>query len=150
MTDGTMKLMFGNQRQSVKQNEVMADFVEEYLGKVSTVDDIKNELNSLMHAEYCSLGICDIFFVTLFLGSDALDEVGHGPSQVRYTHSETGKVEFYLEDAMPLYSPKYEGRAEDIVRKIINACPPAVRASLPEDDKLAAVILSQSYWLGQI
>lgn len=186
MNEAIKKVLFGNQKQSLKQNIAITNFVEDYLvtsypesalgdsEAVSTV--ISTALKELVDNPPEQWMLTDKLFVEYTLGVEAFEAISKGVAgDIRGTFpGDSGKVVFsfvptgmtgestedplmevasrakavadsYVSDAHEKAATA-EDKAWDLVREIIAACPPSQRAELPEDDVLAAVLLSESYW----
>lgn len=182
------QLMFGNQKQALRQNEAVANFIEGYLEAGCPTCDLNNKdaivaemsvlLNELTTTPPTVWQLTDKLFVQYTLGVEVFDALVAGVRgrALAVVTGETGKVvfKFYPEDvtdaeadvermkvvervnAMTDSYDSEEGRksrsAEDeawaLIEKIIALSAPSYRAELPEDDRLAAILLSESYWKG--
>lgn len=175
-------VLFGQQKQSARQMEVVEEFVHDYIERkypgvtdwndLSSVDQsIGSVLEDLMELlQYPSsfpgdenyAAPEDWLFARLFLGYEAVDDVCENRDCMFTIGSQTqenGKIVYHawmsedeageqLEEDVPKLLDTSE--ADAIVDKVISSCPPSEREKLPADDKLAAVLLSRSYWQGQL
>lgn len=166
-------IIFGNQKQSSRQMEVVVEFVKNYLtshGYGQNLEDsdasdkaIANALFDLIPEIWkmdTKKGTLDWFFLRLFLGNDACTDMWKNPADydINSVTQANGKIHYYAyvvydeEDELDMDVPQIVDTtdAEKIVETVINSCPPSERSKLPADDKLAAVLLSQAYWQGKI
>lgn len=174
MNEHIMKILFGNQKQAMKQNEAIVNFVDQFMQQsdascynVDTYDatatTIETNINFLLlRPEQWNLS--EVLFMQYLLGVEACMRIKAGaPAKIlvqRGTSSPkivfTAKLLSEVEDVDVL---KYEDErkniddaltAEDeayrLIQEMVSLCPPAQRATLPEDDALAAILLSEGYW----
>lgn len=166
-------VLFGAQKQSLRQNVAIVNFVEHVIANEqgSNVEEkILNKLQSIYEAGATSNYDEADLFLQYIVGVDAYEEIKAQTKGVFVSHSvgDNGKVVFdfvpseevevtdrvkNLVDAQKVWDDgagKKAATAEDsayeLVRKIVGMCPPGVREELPQDDVLAAVVLSQQYW----
>lgn len=185
MNQCIMKVLFGNQKQALRQNEALANFVEDYLKgskwcvePMSTEEVVTRCIKDTLHTlvtrdDEDVFSLADHLFVQYTLGMEAWDAVMAGiPGVIESTYAgDSGKVVFS-------YIPNAEGAGEanleiinkarevseknnssehvktlskgdaawELIEKIIAMCPPSQRSELPDEDYLAAILLSESYW----
>jgi hypothetical protein len=184
MNEAIKKVLFGNQKQSLRQNEAIVNFVDEYLKSFgyNSIDDtttarhaIANTLSNLeggfRHGEVARLE--DKLFLEYILGVDGYEAVLSGVEcRLGWKPAgDSGKIIFYVapddmngeHDSSPLMSRltlaeekicsregdkarSAEDEAWELVNKMNSMMPPSVRAELPQDDALAAILFSQQYW----
>jgi len=187
MNNCIKKVLFGNQKQSLRQNVAIVNFVEEYLTSsdqpysLNTEEQvcqaIEREVNFLCNNKPEAWYISDKLFLQYILGMEGWNAISQNvPGQVlRHEVGENGKVVFTYcpmgEHSINEWSDERrkaaliarkendswnsvnknkaaskEDEAWALVEKIIKSVPPARREQVPEDDALAAVVLSQEYW----
>ena len=187
MNECIKKVLFGNQKQSLRQNIAIVNFVEEYLSSAAqsyslTTEErvcqaIEREVNFLCNNKPDQWFISDKLFLQYILGVEGWEAISHDvPGQVsRHDVGENGKVVFtycpmgeqniaeWSEDKRKAAftarkendswnseekhkAASKEDEAWALVEKIVASVPPARREQVPEDDALAAVVLSQEYW----
>ena len=189
MNNCIKKILFGNQKQSLRQNIAIVNFIEDYLTSADSQYDLNTEEQVCQAIEseiefLRNIGSADEWTVSekLFsqyiLGMEGWDAILHDvPGDVeRHAVGENGKVVFTYRPldvtgdvsaqteetrSVALAAKKVndswsceekqeaaskEDEAWDLVEKIVNSVPPARREHVPEDDALAAVVLSQEYW----
>lgn len=182
-------VLFGNQKQSLRQNIAVVNFIEDFLVTEDKQCVLNTEEQVCQAIErkidfLCSLtsltGWLDSekLFLQYILGMEGWDAISHDiPGKVeRHAVGKTGKVVFTycpsdVHDYWPVPTEEVRSAAlaakkvndswaceekreaaskEDeawaLVEKIVNSVPPARREQVPEDDALAAVMLSQEYW----
>ena len=166
-------IIFGKQKQSSRQMEVVVDFVKNYLinhGYEQNLDDMNAADRAIADALFDLIpemweldtekGTLDWFFLRLFLGNAACTDMWKNPGDydINSVVQSNGKIHYYAyevydgEDETDIDVPQIVDTtdAEKIVEMVISSCPPSEREKLPADDKLAAVLLSQAYWQGKI
>lgn len=109
MNESVKRLLFGNQKQSLRQNEAISHFVEEYIGAGSVTDLV--ELRQMVMNNVAKavekfdagegVGLADKLFIEYIVGSDGLAAVQeHVPCSIKWKPvGDNGKVMFYLEPA---------------------------------------------------
>lgn len=171
-------VLFGAQKQSLRQNVAIVNFVDHVIANEpgnTTEEKILSKLKSLY--EFYNTDSCiatdydeSDLFLQYVVGVDAYEVIKSKTKGVFVSHGvgDNGKVVFDFvpsEDAelndtiAGLFesskvwesgdgkkAASNEDKAYELVKKILSMCPPAMRAELPQDDVLAAVVLSEQYW----
>ena len=152
------KTMFGAQAQAGRQLDAVVKFVAEYMND-RKYGDITEALIHEAHkcAEKQSASSEEEMFLRLFLGVDGAQAAILDPNVRIEKHfvGNNGKIVYdVISDfkAQAAEVPDYdvvgekEDSAYDLVKEILALCPPSERKNLPEDDTLAALLLSKSYY----
>lgn len=189
MNNCIKKILFGNQKQSLRQNIAIVNFIEDYLTSADSQYDLNTEEQVCQAIEseiefLRNIGSADEWTVSekLFsqyiLGMEGWDAILHDvPGDVeRHAVGENGKVVFTyrpldvagdvsaqteeahsaalaakkVNESWTCEEKREAASKEDeawvLIEKIVNSVPPARREQVPEDDALAAIMLSQEYW----
>lgn len=162
-------VLFGKQVQSKAFNDAVVSFVKEFtrdqvgvtLGDWDEGTEAAYDIGTALNTMAVELANGNVdpafqFYMEMFIGAEACEDIASSPEVGWESDScvqENGKHIFYMYEAtsdgeVGTISPVDDSEAEEIVQKIITTCPPSERDKLPTDDKLAALLLSRSYWTG--
>lgn len=149
-----IKVLFGNQRQSMTLNTSLANVMQKYIMHkelTGTQSEIDSQIQSALQEKVNQiasddLGYLDEMFVRMFFRADLVDEIrgSHKRYVVKSLRLDTGRTLFDLMEAGS--SRPMDSGASELAQRIINASAPSMLAGLPDDEVLAALLLSEAYW----